>query len=156
VHHLGWASLNPSETPTLLVALFLAYLYGYLKLPDTIPISGSTNPSASTQPSASLVIFGLIAYQFLGFRIDSTTNLNPYQNPTLVVALIIAYAYGYLKLPDLGLTGDDPELSTFRRALPAIKAEAKQAEPYFKRKSTTLSAHLRSLVDILPSQLACW
>lgn len=57
-------------------------------------------------------------------------DLDPFHNPALLIVLVFAYTKGYLRFPESSPAGENPEVSEFRKSLPAIEAVVASLAPY--------------------------
>ncbi|TGO78694.1 hypothetical protein BELL_0057g00080 [Botrytis elliptica] len=123
--------LEPFKTPTFVAILLAAHLCGYLKLPDISLASDSPDASRPKTSGTNFVFCGAILYLLHTLRLN-LVDLDPFHNPALLAGLVFAYTKGYLRFPESSSAKEDPEVSEFKKSLPAIEAVATRLAPYIK------------------------
>ncbi|KAF7917280.1 hypothetical protein EAE99_009291 [Botrytis elliptica] len=123
--------LEPFKDPTFVAILLVAHLCGYLKLPDISVASESPEASRPKTSGTNFVFCGAILYLLHTLRLN-LVDLDPFHNPALLAGLVFAYTKGYLRFPESSSAKEDPEVSEFKKSLPAIEAVATRLAPYIK------------------------
>ncbi|TGO41865.1 hypothetical protein BHYA_0015g00280 [Botrytis hyacinthi] len=119
------------KTPTFVVILLVAHFCGYLKHPNVSPANESSDASPRKGSGTNIVFFGAIFYLLHTLRLK-LVDLDPIHSPALLIVLVFAYTKGYLRFPESNSACEDPEVSEFKKALPAIEAATTRLAPYVK------------------------
>ncbi|THV48289.1 hypothetical protein BGAL_0257g00060 [Botrytis galanthina] len=123
--------LEPFKSPTFVAILLIAHFCGYLKVPDIRLTSESPEAFRQKTSGTNIVFCGAVLYLLHILRLN-VVDLDPFHNPALFIGLAFAYTKGYLRFPERSSAGENPEVSEFRKALPAIEAVASRLAPYVK------------------------
>ncbi|KAF7923807.1 uncharacterized protein EAE98_007625 [Botrytis deweyae] len=127
--------LEPFKDPTFVAILLVAHFCGYLKLPDISLASDSPEASRPKTSGTNFVFCGAILYLLHTLRLN-LVDLDPFHNPALLIGLVFAYTKGYLRFPESSSAEENPEVSEFKKSLPAIEAVATRLAPYVKSESS--------------------
>ncbi|TGO90061.1 hypothetical protein BPOR_0081g00140 [Botrytis porri] len=147
------------KSPTFVVVLLVAHVCGYLKLPNINLSNESPDASRQKGSGTNIVFCGAIFYLLHTLRLN-LVDLDPMHNPALLIGLVFAYTKGYLRFPESSPAGEDPEVSEFRKSLPAIEAVTTRLAPYVKIGSlvvllTYISIHYGLALPLRPWLHVC-
>ncbi|KAK8908127.1 hypothetical protein QC760_003989 [Botrytis cinerea] len=142
------------KSPNFVVMLLVAHFFGYLKLPDISLANESPDASRRKGSGTNIVFCGVILYLLHTLRFN-LVDLDPFHSPALLIVLVFAYTKGYLRFPESSPAGESPEVSEFRKSLPAIEAVVASLAPYVKIGSlvvllTYISIHYGLAVPLRP------
>ena len=119
------------KSPNFVVMLLVAHFFVYLKLPDISLANESPDASRRKGSGTNIVFCGVILYLLHTLRLN-LVDLDPFHNPALLIVLVFAYTKGYLRFSESSPAGENPEVSEFRKSLPAIEAVVASLAPYVK------------------------